>query len=128
MGDVKPAAQSAARVEHVSDLGEAEGDGVVRPDRRSHDLPCVAIDAGGDIQAEDRFTACVNQVDRLSVNAAHPTIEARSEQGVDDPVAVVIDPVAGLDARLADPAEAPDAALTGGALRVGAAPRRAASR
>ena len=38
-------------------FGKAEGDGMVRPDRRPQDLPRVAVDAGGDVQAEDRLAA-----------------------------------------------------------------------
>ena len=65
MADMESSAEAAAGIEHVPDLGKAEGDGVVRPDRRPHHFPRFAVDAGGDVQAEDRLAADVDQFDHV---------------------------------------------------------------
>ena len=85
---MKPAAESAAGIEEVSDLGEAEGDRMVRPDGRAQDLPGIAVDAGGDVETEDRPAGGVDQVDHLPAEALDLPVEARPEKGVDDPVRV----------------------------------------
>ena len=81
-------AETIAGIEHVSDLRETESHGVVRPDRRPHHFTRFAADAGGDIQAENRLGAHVDQFDHLLVNAADRPVQAGPEEGVDDPVAV----------------------------------------
>ena len=88
MRDMEPAAEAAAGVEHISDLGKAEGDGMVRPDGRPQNLSRIAMDAGRDIQAENRQAGRIDPFDHLPADAVDVAVETRPEKGVDDPVRV----------------------------------------
>ena len=60
MRDVQLSPQIVARKQHVADLWQAKGHGIIRPHCRAQDLPRIAVDTGRDVHAEDRLPAAVD--------------------------------------------------------------------
>ncbi len=75
-------------VEQVAALGQAEGHRGRRPDGRAHQAPRVAVDPRWDVEAEDGLSERIDVLDHLPVEAFHVPVESRSEDGVDDGVAL----------------------------------------
>ena len=86
--DRQLAALAESRVQHVADLGQTEGNRVVRPDGDAHDGPRVAVNAGRDVQAENRFAALINQLDQIPVKTAHLPIQPGAEERIHQYAAV----------------------------------------
>jgi hypothetical protein len=61
---------------------------MVGKNRSSHHIPRLSVDAGGDVQSEDRLSAHIDQLNRVPIDAVDLTIQARSEYGIHDSVAV----------------------------------------
>ena len=74
-------------VEKVADLGQAEGDGQVGADGRPHHLAGVAVNAGRDIQADDRTMAGIHAFDDVGIMAAHRFGKTGPQNGIDDQIA-----------------------------------------
>ena len=85
---MEPAAQLKTGVEHIPQLGEAEGHGMGGPDGRPHHLARIAVNPGWDIEAEHRLGAPVDLVDDVSIEPLYLPREACPEDGVYDSVAM----------------------------------------
>ena len=85
------------------DLARVEGDRERRVDGRAGDLAGRRVDAGGEVDGDDRQPAGVDPLDHRRRLGSRSTVEAGAEEGVDHDVAA-LDRVGldGLAARLAE--------------------------
>ncbi len=69
-GDVRYiqlSAQVVSREKYVAYLGQAESDGIVRSHSRPHHLTRVAVDPGGNVDAEHCLSALVDQTNDIAI-------------------------------------------------------------
>ena len=88
MRDVKLAAMPVARVKDISYLWYPECYCEIRFNRRAHDLPCVSVYSGWNVNAEHLFPASVYHLNYITVHTFYISCEPCAENRVHYGVAV----------------------------------------
>jgi len=70
MGDKKFSASLISGKEHVADFRKPESHSIICPDRKPPDLTCIAVNAGRDVNAQNRLSAQGDKFDDIAVKSS----------------------------------------------------------
>ncbi len=76
----------STRIEHVPQFGKGKRNGHMRPDRISQHPSGSAMNAGRNVNRNNRPTGCIHQINRLTIDAADIAVQTGAEQSVDNHV------------------------------------------